>query len=92
MPGKIIQSMRKAKTANPLFLLDEVDKMGSVSAAIVLGPAGVLDRAEPPSTINYLEVDSILSNVMFITTANTLNPAAADGPHGDHPHRRLHGR
>ena len=93
MPGKILQNMTKVGVRNPLFLLDEVDKMGQdfrgdPSSALL----EVLDPEQNDTFVDhYVEVEYDLSDVMFVATANTMNiPRAAARPDGSDPAVWLH--
>ena len=93
MPGKLLQKMSKAGVKNPLFLLDEIDKMGMDHRG---DPASAMLEVLIPNKTTHsttiLEVDYDLSDVMFVCTSNTMNIPGIAGPHGSNPHSGLYGR
>ena len=96
LPGKIIQSMRKAKTSNPLILLDEIDKMGHglPRRSVVRGtPRGARSRAEPrrSTTTTSKSTTNLSRRDVRHDREHAEHPAALAGPDGGDPHRRLHG-
>ena len=96
LPGQIIQMMKKAGTKNPVFMLDEVDKMSHGFPRRPVGGAAGSARSRTELHVrqdHYLDVEYDLSQVFFIATANVIHtiPAAAAGPHGSPAAARLHG-
>ena len=93
MPGKVIQSMRKAKKINPLFLLDEVDKMGADFRG---DPASALARGAGPRAEPHLQRSLPGGRLRPVQRdvrhhgEHAQHPAGLDGPHGDHSHCGLH--